>query len=501
MVAYFAILGILSLYGIHRFYLVGLFWKTRHRQPRPGRLPETPPRLTVQLPIYNEFYVVERLIRAACRIDYPSDRLDIQVLDDSTDETSNVARRLVDEYRRRGVAIEYRHRVDRKGFKAGALQAGMETARGEFIAIFDADFIPTADFARKMIPYLADPRIGMVQARWGHLNRDYSLLTRIQAIFLDGHFVIEHGARNRGGMFFNFNGTAGILRRSCIEAAGGWQHDTLTEDLDLSYRAQMRGWKFLFLPDVVAPAELPVEMAAFRSQQYRWAKGSIQTARKLLPAILAEKLPLRVKLEAIVHLTSNFAYPLMILLSLLLYPSIRIRGHAAEPLMLLIDLPLFLFASLSVMTFYSVSQSQTGPGWQRRLVYLPAVMSIGIGLAWNNTLAVLTAIFGTDTEFHRTPKFRIEKPTDDWARKRYRSRPSPAPLLEFLFTLIFIAALVDAIRLELFASLPFLLLFLSGFSYTSLLSFGQWARNPKNGDIFLLWKSFRKRAVPRLSKN
>ena len=476
LTAYFSLLAILSLYGLHRYYLIGLFIRTRKNLPRPGPVTDPPPRLTIQLPIYNELYVVERLIHAACGIVYPRDRLQIQVLDDSTDSTCERARELVEKLRRQGTPIEYHHRTDRKGFKAGALQAGLAAASGEFIAIFDADFVPSAGFARSVLPYFADPGVGMVQVRWGHLNRDYSLLTRVQSILLDGHFLIEHAARNRGGLFFNFNGTAGIWRRSCLESAGGWQSDTLTEDLDLSYRAQLKGWKFLFLSDVVAPGELPVEMNAFKIQQHRWAKGSVQTARKLLPAILRSGLPFRVKAEAIVHLTSNFAYPLMLALALLLYPSIRIRGEAGIAGLLLADLPMFLLATFSVMTFYSFSQKLTGVSRLRRFVYLPFLMSVGIGLAVNNSHAVFSALFGKDNTFQRTPKFRIETAADRWTGKRYGGRLTLSTFLELFFACYFGAALFDTLRLKMFASIPFLLLFFCGFLYTSTLTLGQWAR-------------------------
>src|SRR3954469_5218252 len=315
LVLYFFVLSILAIYGWHRYYLVYLYTKHKDQAPvAPCELPNLP-RVTVQLPIFNEMYVADRLIDAVCELDYPADLLEIQVLDDSTDETTSIAALAVRRHTLRGADIRYMHRVDRTGYKAGALEAGLTEATGEFIAIFDADFIPGADFLHKTLPYLvADPKLGMVQARWGHINQDYSLLTKIQSILLDAHFVLEHGARNRAGLFFNFNGTAGVWRREAIGDAGGWQHDTLTEDLDLSYRAQLRGWKFLFLPNLVTPAEVPVEMNAFKSQQHRWAKGSIQTCRKVLPYILQSDLPLKVKVEAFFHLTANFNYLLMVVL-------------------------------------------------------------------------------------------------------------------------------------------------------------------------------------------
>ncbi len=284
LASYFFVLIILAVYGWHRYYLVYLYLRNRHKEPRPGPPLSPTPVVTIQLPLYNEVYVADRLISAVCAIEYPRACLEIQVLDDSTDETRTIAESTVRRFAGQGVDIKYFHRADRTGYKAGALEAGLNVARGEFVAIFDADFLPTSDFLARLMPHFADSRVAMVQARWGHINQDYSLLTKIQSILLDGHFVLEHGGRNRAGRFFNFNGTAGIWRRIAIDDAGGWQHDTLTEDLDLSYRAQLRGWRFVFLSDVIAPAEVPVEMNGFKSQQHRWAKGSHQTCFKLLPA-------------------------------------------------------------------------------------------------------------------------------------------------------------------------------------------------------------------------
>ena len=322
-----------------------------------------------------------------------------------------------------GVDITFMHRTDRRGYKAGALEAGLKVASGEFVAIFDADFLPAADFLRRTVHFFTNPQIAMVQARWGHINEDYSLLTKIQAILLDGHFVLEHGGRNRGGLFFNFNGTAGIWRRTAIDDAGGWQHDTLTEDLDLSYRAQLRGWKFVFLPDLVSPAEVPVEMNAFKSQQHRWAKGSIQTCRKLLPASSRSNLPLGVKAEAFFHLTANFNYLLMCVLSVLMSPSMVIRYNMGWYEMLLIDVPLFFAATASVANFYMVCQRELHNDWFTRLKYLPFLMSIGIGLTVNNTRAVFEALFRTSRASSRARRSTASKrrPTSGSARSTGRA--------------------------------------------------------------------------------
>jgi cellulose synthase/poly-beta-1,6-N-acetylglucosamine synthase-like glycosyltransferase len=374
----------------------------------------------------------------------------------------------------RGFNISYLHRVDRRGYKAGALEAGLKVARGQFIAIFDADFIPPKDFLIRTLPHLvSNDKVGMVQARWGHINHHYSLLTQIQSILLDAHFVLEHGGRNRAGCFFNFNGTAGVWRRTAIEDAGGWQHDTLTEDLDLSYRAQLLGWKFVFLPDLVSPAEVPVEMNSFKSQQHRWAKGSIQTCMKLLPRILRSKQPLAVKAEAFFHLSANFNYLLMSLLSILMFPAMYVRYNMGWTEMLLIDIPLFAAATLSVCNFYIVSQRELYPDWRSRLKYLPFLMSIGIGLCVNNTRAVLEAVFGRQSEFTRTPKYGIERESDEWVGKKYHQNVGVQPIIELALGLYFTGTVFYALMNQIYGTVPFLMLFQIGFLYTGLLSIFQ----------------------------
>jgi cellulose synthase/poly-beta-1,6-N-acetylglucosamine synthase-like glycosyltransferase len=469
LASYFFVLVILAVYGWHRYYLVFLYMKNKDRQPVPAGL-DLLPTVTIQLPIYNEMYVADRLIDEVCKLDYPRELLEIQVLDDSSDETRTVAEQAVRRNALQGIDITYIHRTDRLGYKAGALDAGMKQARGEYIAIFDADFMPPEDFLRRTVPFFGDPRIAMVQARWGHINQEYSLLTKIQSILLDGHFVLEHGGRNRSGLFFNFNGTAGIWRRTAIVDAGGWQHDTLTEDLDLSYRAQLRGWKFVFLPDLVAPAEVPVEMNSFKSQQHRWAKGSIQTCRKLLPHILRADVPLGVKTEAFFHLTANFNYPLMCVLSVLMAPAMIIRYTMGWYEMLLIDVPLFIAATASVGNFYMVCQRELHKDWVTRLKYLPFLMSIGIGLAVNNTRAVLEALFNQQSEFARTPKYRIEADADEWIGKKYRQSFVVQPLIELALGLYFTATVFYALANGIYGTLPFLVLFQAGFLYMGLLS-------------------------------
>ncbi len=467
---YFSVLIVMAIYGLHRYHLVYLYTRYKNNVPKPKGEFEVFPRITVQLPLYNEMHVVSRLIEATCGMDYPKDKLEIQVLDDSTDETSALASILVDRYKQQGFDIRYFHRTDREGFKAGALHEGMKRSTSDYIAIFDADFVPPPALLRTMIHHFTDPQVGMVQSRWGHINRDYSMLTQIQSIMLDGHFVIEHAARNRSGRFFNFNGTAGIWRRRAIVDGGGWQHDTLTEDLDLSYRAQMRGWKFVFLQDLVSPAELPPEMNAFKSQQHRWAKGSIQTMKKILPRVWKADVPMRVKVEAFFHLSANIAYLLMIPLSILMFPSMVIRYNLGWYDLLLIDFPLFAAATLSVSTFYVVCQKEVYANWPSRLRYLPPLMWLGVGLCINNSKAVLEALFNHQTPFARTPKYGIETANDQWKGKKYSGKQDWQPYIELLFGLYFSFAVFFALTTGLYPILPFLLLFQIGFLYTASLS-------------------------------
>ncbi len=473
LATYFFVVIILAVYGWHRYYLVYVYMKNRGREPKATAPLDPMPVVTIQLPLYNEMYVAERLIEAVCRLEYPRELLEIQVLDDSTDETCEVAELAVRRFAAQGHDIKYLHRTNRVGYKAGALEEGLKSARGEFVGIFDADFIPTSDFLARLMPHFADPKVGMVQARWGHINQDYSLLTKIQSILLDGHFVLEHGGRNRAGHFFNFNGTAGVWRRAVIGDAGGWQHDTLTEDLDLSYRAQLRGWKFVFVSDVIAPAEVPVEMNSFKSQQHRWAKGSIQTCRKLLPQILRADVPLGTKAEAFFHLTANFNYPLMVVLSILIFPSMVIRYNMGWYEMLLIDVPLFFAATFSVCNFYMVCQREIHRDWVTRIKYLPFLMSIGIGLSINNTRAVFEALFNRQSEFARTPKYRIEGSGDEWIGKKYHQTVAIQPLVELALGLYFTATVFYALANQIYGTLPFLMLFQIGFLYTGLVSIVQ----------------------------
>jgi cellulose synthase/poly-beta-1,6-N-acetylglucosamine synthase-like glycosyltransferase len=388
-----------------------------------------------------------------------------------------VARECVERYRDLGVPIVYLHRNNREGFKAGALQEGLKTAIGEFVAIFDADFIPPADFLRRTVPYFAEPRLAMVQTRWSYVNRSYSVLTEVEAILLDGHFAIEHSSRYRSGVFFNFNGTAGIWRRVAIEDAGGWQHDTLTEDTDLSYRAQIRGWKFIYLPEIDCPSELPVEMNAFKSQQARWAKGLMQTAKKILPQMLRSNAPERAKAEAVFHLTANISYPLMVLLSIILLPAMIVRFYQGWFQVMMIDLPLFLASTCSISSFYLAAERALYPKtWKRTFFFLPVVMAVGIGLSVGNAFAVIEAISGVKSDFVRTPKYRVEaksKHHTGWAKKKYNKSAGFMPFAEVLLGIYFAAAVVYTIQNENYATVPFFLLFVWGYLYTGVMSLAQ----------------------------
>lgn len=467
----FAIL-VLALFGIHKYFLLYTHYKYRKNAPVKPADPVGWPEVTVQLPIFNERYVVKRLLRAVANLDYPRERLLIQVLDDSTDRTAALTEKLVALLQQRGLRIEHLRRTNRHGFKAGALAYGLQRCRSEFIAIFDADFVPGADFLKQTVPYLVcRPEIGMIQARWGHINRNYSLLTRLQAIFLDAHFLIEHVARHRSGKFFNFNGTAGIWRRQAILEAGGWQHDTLTEDLDLSYRAQLAGWKFLYLPDIVVPAELPAEMNAYKSQQHRWAKGSVQTGMKLIPLIWRSRLPLPVKAEAIIHLTSNFSYLLMTIPALLLVPVLNLQVAFDIKMAIIPYLLTFFAATFSVIFYYGYAIRLSRGRIFPEALYIPALMGLGIGLSINNGRAVLEALFRHQTGFARTPKFKIEGNRGSLKRKAYKSARGKSQSLEFLFAGYFAFGLVYFIAKELYLSIPFFLLFLFGFLYISLSTF------------------------------
>ena len=481
LTAYFGLLTILSVYGLHRLWLVLLHLRHRDRRPVASYPSEDRPSVTIQLPIFNERYVAERLIRSVARIRYPVGRLEIQVLDDSNDDTSSRVAALVDELSAQGTDIKHIRRLDRVGFKAGALEYGKKQANGELLAVFDADFVPKPGFLEDVVDHFGDPAVGMVQVRWDHINRDYSSLTRAQAVLLDGHFVVEHNARFQSGRFFNFNGTAGVWRKQAIDDAGGWSHDTLTEDLDLSYRAQQAGWRFVFLSDVSVPAELPVDITAFKTQQHRWAKGSIQTAKKLLGGLLRSDLPRSVKIEAFLHLTANTTFLLMFVLSVLMPLTLFVRVDRGWWGTFGMDLPLFLFGTLSVCQFYWVSQREIGSSFWQQLKAIPLVLALGVGMSLNNARAVLEALVGRQSEFVRTPKYDIQERNQRWHHKRYVSFRWLQPTLELAVGLWFTPAVVMAIVTggRALLMLPFLVLFQFGFLYVGFFSLAQALRGAR----------------------
>jgi cellulose synthase/poly-beta-1,6-N-acetylglucosamine synthase-like glycosyltransferase len=458
-IIYSTISIILAVYALNSWVLSCLYLRHRRENIATPQLTSYP-RVTIQLPIYNEAYVVERIIDAAVKLEYPQDKLQIQVLDDSIDDTTAIAAAKVDEYRRLGMDISLIHRDLRPGYKGGALKAAQRHVTGEYIAIFDADFVPPVDFLQRTIPFLAaDSRLGFVQTRWGHLNPGYSWLTQAQTIALDGHFVVEQCARNRSGVFMNFNGTAGIWRKSCIEDAGNWQADTLSEDLDLSYRAQMKGWKGLLLPDVVAPAEVPPQLAAFKRQQFRWAKGSIQCLRKLGRPLLFSQASPAAKLEGLIHLSSYLVHPLMLLLTIFMLPLMMQANALHTPLapLCIISLgPFFLYA-LALRSIY--------PEWWKRYRAMPVLAILGTGIALSNTKAICEAFLGVQNVFRRTPKFRVESKNDRWQDSAYRLPFDGLVIGEIVLAIYSFFTAFTAWHTGNVFALPFILLYAAGYAY------------------------------------
>lgn len=471
LLAYFISLCVLFAFGLHGLVMIYYWHKTQkivHIEP--SDMVEIPV-VTIQLPFYNELYVVDRLVKAVCEMDYPIDKLEIQLLDDSTDETVEVSQRLVEQYSALGFDIKHIHRTIRTGFKAGALKEGLDVARGEFIAIFDADFVPKPEFLKKTVPYFEDGNVGMVQTRWEHLNEEYSFLTRAQALALDGHFVIEQQIRHKAGFFINFNGTAGVWRKSTIQDAGNWHSDTLAEDLDLSYRAQLKGWKFVFLNDVTSPAELPADINSLKTQQFRWTKGAVETAKKLLPTVWASKLSVKMKLECTVHLTSNIVFPFIMLVAFLNVPIVIIKNEVGGFDKYFSIMSIFVLASISTFMFYMYAQRAIHLDWQRRLLLFPVFMAGSMGLAVNNTKAVFEALIGKKSEFKRTPKYRIEQQGDQWKKNKYvQKKIGWIVVVELVLAAYFLLGIVASVSYMEIAAIPFQLMFLMGFGTVGFLS-------------------------------
>ncbi len=459
---------LLAIYGFHSLVLTGLYmWKAPRRGSSSTNVAEADlPTVTIQLPIYNEQYVVERLLAACAQMDYPRDRLQIQVLDDSTDMTRDITARAVEYWRAQGVDIVQVTRADRKGFKAGALQHGLATARGEFVAVFDADFLPPPDFLRRSLPAFDDPRVGCVQARWGHVNPNYSWLTRAQAAAIDMHFGVEQTVRSRMGLLMNFNGAAGLWRRPCVDDAGGWQAETLTEDLDLSYRAQLSGWRFRFLNDLHVPAEIPVQLSAYKRQQFRWAKGSIQTARKLLGDLWMSRMPIHKKIFGTLHLTGYAVHPLMLIVLLTAVPAMISPHPVLMP-------GWFVLAAFGPWLLYWASRARLGESIGSRLALLGTLTLVGTGMAVSNTKAILEAMFGIDSVFERTPKFNIQQRGENWGQNRYALGRDPIVWFEVAAALYAAIMVVLSVHWELWGLTPWLLLYMLGFAYMAGLSFRQ----------------------------
>ncbi len=476
--AYIISLTILFFFGAHGFNMIYYYFKTFNLRTKDLNEEDffmnEYPSVTIQIPLFNEQYVITRLIDAVLRMDYPKDKLEVQILDDSTDETTAIISEHIKKYLDEGYDIAHVHRTNREGFKAGALKAGLETAKGEYVAVFDADFIPRKKFLKRTIPYFyKEEKLGLVQTRWEHLNREYSLMTKTQAIALDGHFVIEQAVRNRAGFFINFNGTGGVWKKECIFDAGNWEADTLTEDLDLSYRAQMKGWKFKYLVNFTSPAELPSDIFALKSQQFRWTKGAIETAKKVFPKVLKSSMPLKLKLQSFIHLYSNLAYPFILLAAILNLPVMLIKLEGQYDTVFKV-MSVFIFAFISSFIFYLYSQKDVYPDWQKRIIYFPVFLAGSMGFSVNNAKAVFEGLLDKKSEFVRTPKYQIMDKKDSWKGKKYVNKKlSFTTYIEALLAIYCFAGVVIAIATAQVAAVPFQLMFCGGFTTISFLSIRQ----------------------------
>ena len=472
LTSYIFSLTVLLVFSSHGFIM--LYYRNKYQKNVPEETAEgnCDKTVTVQIPLYNEMYVAERIINAVCGLDYPKDKMEIQVLDDSTDETVEIVKKAVAKKADEGFNIKSFHRTDRKGFKAGALKEGLKSAKGEFIAIFDADFIPKKDFLKKTLKYFTSEKIGMVQTRWEHLNEDFSMLTKVQALALDGHFVIEQTVRNRAGFFINFNGTGGVWRKECIEDAGNWHDDTITEDLDLSYRAQLRGWKFIYLRDFTTPSELPAEINSLKAQQFRWTKGAIETAKKLLPVVWKSKMPLRVKLQSTFHLTNNLVFPFILLAGILNVPLIFIKNSGPYDGVFNF-MSIFVLAFISSFLLYLYAQKEVYPNWRKRITLFPIFMAGSMGLAVNNSRAVFEGLINRKSEFVRTPKFKVVNSNDNYTVKKYFKsiKVDSSAFIELLLAIYCLIGVLASIYFLEIAAIPFQLMFFFGFATVSFLSF------------------------------
>ncbi len=469
LIVYAVLLSFILGYSFVQLSLVLKYrWARKNRRIEPP-MPATWPRVTIQLPVYNEQYVIERLIDATAAIDYPAELLEIQVIDDGNDLSVELAAQRIAYWKSKGVNIVHVRRTDRKGYKAGALAYALEIAQGEFTAIFDADFIPTPDFLKRTIPYFSDSKVGMVQTRWEHLNQEYSLLTRLQAFGLDAHFTVEQVGRNAGNHFMNFNGTGGVWRNACIRDAGGWQHDTITEDLDLSYRAQLRGWQFIYLEEVGSPAELPAEMNALKNQQFRWTKGAAECAIKNLPTVLRSKnLSSATRLHAIFHLLNSSVFLSILGAAVLSIPVLLIKVHGSENPLLFNLAAVFLLGLLILTFFYWTSHQRSKRSLKTFLIEYPLFLSVSMGLSLHNSIAVIEGLLGRKTPFVRTPKFAISTQQGTWKDKIYRARKAhPLTLVEVALGFYFLAGIIYGIAAGEYGLLPFHAMLTFGFFYVA----------------------------------
>jgi cellulose synthase/poly-beta-1,6-N-acetylglucosamine synthase-like glycosyltransferase len=469
LVLYSAAMLFILLYSLSQAHLLWSYLRKKIRFTGSTNNLLILPKVTIQLPVYNEKYVVERLIDAVCSINYPGNLLEIQLLDDSTDDSFELAADKVKQWQLKGIDIKQVKRPERTGFKAGALKYGLEIAKGELIAIFDADFLPGPEFLNKVVPHFSNEKVGLVQTRWDHLNRNHSLLTKVQSLALDAHFTIEQTGRNKMGSFINFNGTAGVWRKQTIIDAGNWQDDTLTEDLDLSYRAQLKGWEFVYLEDVLSPAELPMVMSAVKGQQYRWNKGGAEVARKMLGKIWQSKLPLMKKLHGSFHLLNSAIFIAIIVSALLSVPMVAIKAN--YPLFKVwIAAGTFTLLSFVVigLTYFVANRKRFTSGvesWMTYLAYFPVFLSVSMGLSFHNAVAVLEGYAGKKTPFIRTPKFNITEGTNAWKKNKYlTSGFSGILLVEILLAVYFAGAIFLDFYLHDFALLPFHVMLLLGFA-------------------------------------
>jgi cellulose synthase/poly-beta-1,6-N-acetylglucosamine synthase-like glycosyltransferase len=463
---YLLVVGTLFIYGVNFFYLTYIALRYRKAGPALPPLPSLPA-VTVQLPIYNELYVAERLIAAAAALDYPPELLEIQVLDDSTDETTALVANQVSRLRRQGLDIQHLHRKDRTGYKAGALANGLAHARGEFIAIFDADFVPNPDFLRRTIPHFNQPQVAFVQARWGHINRDYSLLTFLQSLAIDAHFMVEQFARYQAGMWFNFNGTAGVWRKTAMLEAGGWRADTLTEDLDLSYRAFLRGWKAVYLREVEARAELPVSFSAYRRQQHRWARGSLECAIKFIPLVWKSDQPLRHKIQASLHLT-GYCVHLLLAALVLLYPLVLLISAHYPAIIALFGIGIFFnLTAFAPTIFFLVAEQQLGNRWWQNTPILLFISVLGAGMMINTVQAAMGILQNKSRVFERTPKFGIVQRQQKWLNHRYQLKLDKIIWVELAFAIFNAATVALALHLHNWIIAVYAAMFSCGLLFTS----------------------------------